>query len=206
MVLIALAISAGILQVAGYIAYVLKFAKPNALSWLMWAYGTSLLAVLEYDHEIKWYLLLLPIACALCSIAFSIVFWRHRNAADIHWSDWVALGMDLCLTAGYLLMWYLEGEHTLTQEGKETAVSAFLLVSNLTTISSFWPTIRGVWEDSSREHWLPWFIWTLAYGLLAVATVMEYETLWSMYMLYPAMGFVLHGTVSLLARRTHERR
>jgi len=44
MALIAFAVMSGVLQIAGYIFYALKTRRPNPLSWLMWAYGTTLAA------------------------------------------------------------------------------------------------------------------------------------------------------------------
>lgn len=64
-----LAILSGVLQVAGYVLYIKKTLgkeiNPNPTSWLMWAYGTTLVLVLELDRNAGWEILLLPFLCAV---------------------------------------------------------------------------------------------------------------------------------------------
>ena len=70
-----LGILAAVLQISGYFTYGWKVLRrdiePNAASWLMFAYGTTLLVVVEWDRGASFALLFLPIVCALLSIGIA---------------------------------------------------------------------------------------------------------------------------------------
>lgn len=199
MALIAFAVMSGVLQMAGYIFYALKTRRPNPLSWLMWAYGTTLVGFLEYDYGASWYILLLPIVCSVSSIVIAIRCWKNRDLSDLDWSDWSALGADVILTIGYVFAKYLEHNEMLTKEGQETSAFAFIILSNATTFTTFWPTIRGIWHDPSRENWWSWRAWTLAYTALAITTALQYGFL-SIFMVYPVLNMAVHAAMALAVR------
>ena len=199
MALIAFAVMSGVLQIAGYIFYALKTRRPNPLSWLMWAYGTTLVFILELDYGASWYILLLPAVCALSSIIIAVRCWKHRDLSGLDWSDWSALGADVILTIGYVFAKYLENNEMLTKEGQETMTFAFIVLSNATTFTTFWPTVRGIWSEPSPEHWWPWRTWTLAYTALAVATALQYGP-FSVFMMYPVLNMVVHAAMAWAVR------
>src|SRR3990167_4377704 len=101
-----LGIFAALLQVAGYAFYGSKILRrdirPNATSWLMFAYGTSLLAVLEWDRDASLALLALPITCALSSIVVALyVLRKTRSWVPENFLDRLSFGLDIFLTVIY---------------------------------------------------------------------------------------------------------
>src|SRR3989344_4876352 len=76
MEILTLGIFAAALQATGYLVYGFKVLRkeilPNPASWLMFAYGTSFLLILEWDRDASFALLALPAACALLSIIIAL--------------------------------------------------------------------------------------------------------------------------------------
>ena len=70
--LMLLGIISGFLQLLGYILYIRNpDIDPNPVTWFMFAYGTGILAILEWDASATWPELFLPITCAVFSIYVS---------------------------------------------------------------------------------------------------------------------------------------
>lgn len=205
MALVELTIVSGFLQVLGYVVYRMKTVRPNPISWLMWAYGTGLVVCLELGYGASLNILVLPTVCFLSSLLMAFRSWRFLSIHEVDVSDWIALGVDLILTIGYGLAWYFSVHGELTLEEQETATFAFLLLSNMTTFTTFWPMVRGVWKTPSDEHYLPWVIWVGAYSALALVTIEEHG-LWSVYMLYPVLNIITHLSVAILTNPVRQRR
>lgn len=200
-----LAIVSGLLQALGYAVYIWKSLKheiePNPTTWFMFAYGTATLTLLEWDRDASWELLVLPVTCAVLSIFVAFLCWKRGKLVwPSHWMDWSAFGTDVLLTLGYVGIFVATSQDLVTPELKGALVLAFLLVTNLSTIVSFIPLVRGAYEDPSCEHPLPWLIWASAYATLAYLTFRE-SGLASEFMIYPASNAVLHGSVGILAIR-----
>ena len=68
---------AAVAQIVAYVGYLRLFLagkiKPNAASWLMFAYGTGVMAVLEWQSDAHWFELALPIACATMSVIVAVL-------------------------------------------------------------------------------------------------------------------------------------
>lgn len=201
-----MAILAGLLQACGYFFY-LTFClkdetKPNPTSWLMFAYGTATLTLLEWDHEAKWTMLLLPVVCALLSLLVAwFCFKKGTLAWPKKWIDRSAFLTDVTLTIGYISIWFLQKYGPVSTEDKATLVLIFLVITNLSTMVSFVPLITGTLDDPRTEHPLPWFVWASAYATLGLVTFREEGTFWSVFMIYPVMNTFLHGSIGILALR-----
>src|SRR3989338_10985416 len=105
-------ILAALLQVSGYAFYGSKILRrdirPNAISWLMFAYGTTLLLVVEWDRDATFSLLALPAACAISSIVVAIYALRMAKTAwPEHLMERFSFVLDILLTVSYAATWVL---------------------------------------------------------------------------------------------------
>ena len=194
------------LHALGYLLYVRgalrRRIEPNPTSWLMWAYGTTLVVLLETDQGIHPMLRLLPVVCAACCILIAGLCWRGEK---LGWptdaGDRAALGIDLAITAVYLGVSLAAAFGGLAGPVEGSTKGVLLLSSGLSAIVSFVPILRSTRRDPGSEDWRPWAMWTLAYGTLLVGTVSEHGTalpalqFWN----YPAVCMVLCGLVGWYA-------
>lgn len=200
-----LGIAAGALQALGYLLYIRQSLKheiePNAATWLMFAYGTALLGVLEFSQDAEGSLLYLPMVCATGSIVVASICWqRGKLHWPKQWQDQFAFACDLVITACYVGAWALATFDGLGEEDRRYANLAFLVCSNLTTLTSFSPLVRGA---EKHESPLPWVVWVFAYSMLGLATYQKHG-MWSELMIYPILNMALHMRVAWLAQnRAH---
>ena len=213
-----LGLLAGLLQLVGYLLYVRdEEIEPNPVTWLMFAYGTMLLTVLEWDRQASAAELALPVVCSSMALFVAARCWRRARRADPSrwwprewwpddWRDRASFQADLALTALYLAAAALTYSRWIGEGARETAVIVFLVGANLTTLTAFFPLLRGVVEDPSHERSTPWAVWAAAYALLGVTTYAVQGEIWSELMLYPALNTVLHGSVAVLSRQSRRER
>ena len=192
---------AGVLQALGYGLYIRQVLRheivPNAATWLMFAYGTGLLGVLEFSRGAGWELLVLPTICAGSSIVVAAICLKRGTLRwPKEWQDRSAFLADVVLTVLYVGAWVLVLLGNLSKEERGYADLAFLICSNLTTITSFSPLIRGA---ERKESSLPWVVWTYAYTVLGVATFVQHGP-WTELMIYPVLNALLHGRVAWLGQ------
>lgn len=212
-IIFAIGALAGISQITGYVLY-LKDGNidPNPVTWFMFAYGTGILALLEWDSTATWPELFLPIACAFFSIVVSFRCWKKARAKDSSkwWpEDWwpedktekLSFISDILITVAYIAAWILAGWSLLTPENREFAVLTFLFLSNLSTFPSFYPLLRDTYLHPQKENWLPWAVWTFSYFLLAIVTYATHGSFFHPLMFYPLSNIFLHGLTSWLASR-----
>jgi len=196
-----LGIFAALLQVAGYAFYGSKILtrdiKPNAISWLMFAYGTTLLFIVEWDRDASFALLALPAACALSSVA--VAFYALRKASGwwpTHILERFSFGMDILLTFLYLATWILLAKGLIGDEEKNLAEVLILVCWNIGIFTAFFPLLRQVYHHPHTEHAAPWAIWTLAYLVLAFVTLVE-EGVFNELILYPLVSAGIHGFIAV---------
>lgn len=196
-----LGILAGALQVLGYGLYIRLSLRhevePNAATWLMFSYGTGLLGVLEFSRGAEWELLYLPTVCAILSMGVAFICWKRGTLKwPKEWQDRLAFVTDVVLTVCYLGASLLACSGVLDGQKRGYAILIFLICSNLTTITSFSPLLRGA---ARKESPMPWIVWACAYTVLGFATFAK-EGLWSELMIYPVLNAYLHGRVAWLVR------
>lgn len=211
--IIAGGVLAGILQLVGYTLYLRNDdIDPNPVTWFMFAYGTLVLAILEWDAEATGPELILPTVCGFMAIVVSFRCWlraRRRDPSRFWPHDWwpddfwdrFSFVSDILITVGYVVAWAFATLAILTTSEREWAVFAFLFLSNLSTFPSFYPILRSTWEHPEHEHWLPWTIWAVAYGILGIVTFMTHDAFWHPLMFYPASNAVMHALVGIIALR-----
>lgn len=201
----------GGLQAIGYLVYGFKVLKrditPNAASWMMFAYGTSFLVVLEWDRGASLALLLLPFVCAVSSI---VVAWHTlRKVRRAWWPEHVlervSFILDVLLTVAYISAWTLLAQEIISEEMRGTTVTLILLSWNVGIFTSFFPLLRQVYHHPASEHFEPWVIWTCAYGALTILTLVQ-QGAFDELILYPALNAAVHGFIAArvgYARRGH---
>lgn len=172
--------------------------KPNPTAWLMFAYGTALVTLLEWDRHASWTVLALPVVCSILSLRVAMVCWKQgRMRWPSHWLDGTALTVDLILTVAYVAAAGIARLGVISEELRGGLVSAFLIITTAGSILPFIPQIRGVMEEPQKEHWAPWFLWTMAYIALTATTVREVGW-FSVLVLYPAINVALQLAVLVL--------
>jgi hypothetical protein len=191
-----LGILAGVFQLVAYLVYIRFFLRdsirPNPISWIMFAYGTSLMAFLEWRAGATWDLLVLPLVCASMSVLVAIMCFRKGNVEAAGQAERWAFGADLGLTFGYIALMGRIGSSALLTAG-------FVIASNLTTVTAFIPILLSTARNPRNERAEPWAIWTLAYALLALATWSSTGFSQPTLLMYPIASVVLHGSIALLA-------
>ena len=202
-----LGIFAALLQVAGYALYGSKVLKrdirPNAISWFMFAYGTTLVFVLEWDRDAGLALLALPAACALSSIAVAIYALRGtKEWWPEHPLERLSFGLDILLTVTYVSAWILLLNGLIVQSQKDWVDILILVCWNVGIFTAFYPLLRQVYSNPETEHAMPWMVWTLAYFMLVLATFFEVGG-FNELILYPLINVAVHGFVALHTARWH---
>ncbi len=183
-----LGVLAAILQLVGYVLYFRAMAArgivPNSTSWGLWLFGAivSLSVYGSETHDIA--KLLLPAVCAVCSIGVvSYAVWKGKVLRPDA-TDYLTAVLDVVV----LGVWFV------TRPG-HAGYTALLLDTTLTFI----PILRTTWRRPADEDWLPWTVWTLAYGCLIVVCVVAWEGVGPA--LLPVLYAFLHGAVALCAAR-----
>ena len=191
-----LAIAAAGFQLAGYALYVRLFLqrriRPNAASWLMFAYGTALMVALEWGDGARWPLLALPVCCALASIAVALLCLRKRATDAVDRVEASAFYADVFLSFLYAVIAFGYGD-------VGPFATGFVVAGNLTTLTTFFPVLRSTWRKRARELPGPWVLWTIAYALLTAVTLLaDGGRNWSL-LVYPVLSVALHAAVAVMA-------
>lgn len=229
-----LALLSGFLQILGYVLYIRKQlageADPNPATWLMFSYGTIVLTGLEMAAGASWQLLMLPISCAILGCVVASVCWkRGRMKWPEPLADKFAFMTDLALTAAYAVSWILHQHGSIGDETKQLLLAIFLICSNASTFTSFAPLLRQAYLEPHKERSRSWFVWTAAYVVLGLTTLVSttdshrqmaedlaralsggtwaflLTSPWTLFY-YPITNMFLHGIVAVLVRPARRRR
>ena len=195
-----------------YIEYVSdQNIRPNPITWLMFAYGTAILTILEFDRDANLAELILPVVCSVMGVFIAYRCWRiciqknpnqwwPKEMWPDHKADKLAFFGDVLITVGYVAAWLFLFIDILNTEQREFAALIFLFGSNLTTLTAFIPILRTTYQNPALERPFPWLIWTWAYLFLFVLTTHE-RGLFTEFNIYPVSCMILHGLVGILAVR-----
>lgn len=194
----ALGLAAGLTQAAAYLIYFAQVVReeclPNGMTWLMWSYGTFVFFTIELHLGVPISVLLLPAICMLCSIGVA----GYAFARGVHLRperhDWGVLAFDAALLLGY-------AGFVLAAPAGGGAVEAaglvFAALPGVSAVSSSWPALRATFRDPVAERPLAWFVWSAAYGLLALAAMAE-GLAWP-FLVYPILSQAIAMLIGLLA-------
>ena len=138
--------------------------EPNPISWLMFAYGTTFLVMIEAGLGATWRELMLPVFCAISSIAVAVLAWRNRKGVvSLTMYDWWTFRIDVMLTIAYIALWTLLWSGVIGADYRDTVLAALLAGISATTLTAFMPLIRSAFRNPASEHPAPWFVWSIAY-------------------------------------------
>lgn len=208
MELTTLGLLAASLQAIGYLVYGFKVLRkeilPNPASWLMFAYGTTFLVILEWDRDASLALLALPIVCAFLSIAIALYCLHkvRRTWWPEHGLEKFSFSLDVLLTIAYLFTWMLLGQGSIGVADKNLADVFILICWNIGIFTAFFPLLRQVYHHPRTEHAAPWIIWTCAYATLALVTILEQGSPDELA-LYPLINTIIHGFIALRVGFAH---
>jgi hypothetical protein len=193
-----LGLIAAVLQMAGYAIYIRNFRrdaiKPNAASFFMFAYGTSLLTFLEWKSGASLALLALPFTCAALGIVVALMCLRAGATEPIDRFEARAFWTDVWLTILYLFFALGLGDG-------QRFVVPFLIATNLSAIVCFIPILRSTWQTPERELPGPWIVWTSAYAMLVFVTIRETGFASPVLLLYPLLNLALHFAMLVFTLR-----
>ncbi len=203
-----LGILAGSLQSIGYFVYGFKVLRkeilPNPASWLMFAYGTTLLVILEWDRDANFAILALPIVCSILSLTIAAYCLRRVRRAWLpeHPLERFSFALDVTLTFAYLSAWILLAQNLIEEDTKSLAEICILIFWNIGIFTAFFPLLRQVYHHPASEHAIPWVIWTCAYATLAIATIMQQHA-FDELALYPLINTAVHGFIASRVAYAH---
>ena len=193
----ALGLAAGLTQAVAYLIYFMQVlrdeCRPNGMTWMMWSYGTFVFFAIELHLGAPVPVLLLPAVCMLCSIGVAVYAFARRVHLRPERQDWSVLGFDAALMAGYA------GFVLAAPVGGpvEDAGLAFVALAGISAVTSSWPALRTTFRDPGNERPLAWFVWSAAYGLLALAAMAE-GLAWP-FLVYPLLSQVTSMLIGVFA-------
>lgn len=193
-VAVTIGLAAGAVQLLAYAIYVRQSlavaVRPNGTSWLMWTYGTLVFVGVEWNLGVAASLLVMPLACAGCS--FFVAAYGIATGATLppNRGDLGVLALDLGVMIGYAL-------HAFAGLGGAALGPMFVAAAGVNALMSAWPTLRSTYAQPGNERPLAWFVWSIAYGLLALAAMIE-GLAWP-YLVYPLVNQLAALTIGLLA-------
>ncbi len=193
-----LGLAAALLQVVGYLAYIRNFRqqsiRPNSASFMMFAYGTAFVFLLEAHNGATASMLLLPGCCAVMSIIIAGMCLRKGATEPVEDIERVTFAIDVGLTVGYGFAFFTFGYDS-------RFALLFLLGANATTFTAFFPLVRSTWMFPRREKPGPWVLWTLAYACLTVATIAGGGLAKPALLAYPVINMLIHAALVVLSMR-----
>lgn len=168
----------------GYFVYyrsVERGVKPNTTLWTLWALGSLLdlwsYAVLSGD----WQKNILPLTCTVACLVLFVHFFRNGRFRKLTKQNYVIISADICA----LILWYLT----------DSALVANIALQ-ISTILSFIPIYKEIYDENENETLLPWAIWSVTYALDIILVVLRWEK-WG-DLAYPGVNFVLHFLMWIL--------
>ena len=205
-----LGLCAAALQALGYLVYVTQVLRseirPNAASWTMFAYGTTLLLFLEMDRGARWELLAVPAVCAISSILVAIYCLRRGGRLWPQNSvDRLSFVLDVCITIVYVSAWIMLTRGSIDEHQKSFIDLVLLICWNFGILTAFFPLLREVYRNPHSERSSPWLIWSIAYALLFTATIITQKGIDELA-LYPLVNMIVHMFVAHHARAHRRRR
>ncbi len=179
-------IAAAILQVWGYHLYTKRVYRheinPSATPWFLWAFGSGVAAwsyiMLSTDYVKDF----LPVTCAIVCMLTFLFIARRGHFGKPESEDIFIIGLDFAVIA----IWLFQRDAIVTN-----------IAMQVDALISFLPMFRDTWRNPASEKSAPWFTWSAAYFLMAVAVGLRFEGWWGL--MYPVVYFGLHMAIGLIA-------
>jgi cbb3-type cytochrome oxidase subunit 3 len=197
----ALGFGAGVLQALAYAVYlrhmIASGVRPNAISWVMWTFGTLVFLAIEVRLGVPASALILPSVCLTCSIG--VIAWALRRGGYLapERGDWAVCAVNGLLMLGYVWLALGPGAKGDAPGGADALGLALVSFAAVAALTASWPMLRTTYRDPGNERPLAWFVWSTAYGCLALAVMAEGLS-WH-YLAYPALCQVVHLLIGIFA-------
>lgn len=190
-----LLITAGALQIVGYLRYFQSILKhqitPNRWSWLIWAVTITLEtitynAITEDIYKSVIFFISAGSCIAVASLLWARARWQKPNATEI-----------FCIIASVVVMfiWFKY----------DSALWAHILMTMLVPVA-FLPTYIDTWKEYSREDVYAWILWTIGDILALIIILYRLDHLREIP--YAIIETLCHGVVwaMIMIRRYHHHR
>ena len=156
---------------------------PNAATWCLAAFNATLTGISYLVMTGDTLKSITPLTGALTTMTIFLLSLGRGKFSPLTRIDCCTLGIGIMAMAAW--------------QALDSPMMANL-ISMATSIISFLPTYKGVWQGTNRERPLPWFIWTTGVAVSLVVVLLRwrghYEDLvWGMVFL------LLNGGVGILA-------
>jgi hypothetical protein len=183
-----LAVLAPVLNILGFVLYhrsiFRKGSNPNVASWGTWALVTILNFTSYQEMSKDWAKSAMPTIGSVLCISTFVVALIKGELKRLNVFDSTAL----CLGVAAGIWWWQS----------QSATYGNLLLQ-LSLHIGFVPTIRNVWSEPEKEDALPWFVWTGAFALSCLVTILRWKQ--ASDFAYPVGMLVAHALVGCLALR-----
>lgn len=179
-----LGIVVALTQIGGYFAYyksLEKNVRPNTTSWTIWTIG-AILELVSYVFLTQDFIkILLPIVCSISCLVLYVYILSKGKFHKLSKTDIFILTADFAA----LGLWYLTSSALIGN-----------IALQISTIISFIPIYREVYDEDENETQLPWIIWSIAY-FLDVGLVFARWEKWG-DLVYPLTNGILHFLMWIL--------
>lgn len=193
----------GLCIVIGYCIYAWQVVKkentPNGTTWLMWAYGIFVFFFIEFDASAPVSILLLPGFETIAAIGIASYAYYKASYIKPDKSDYITLFIDVFLLVSYLVIVFLLKQNILSTLSVSLVSATFILLTSLSTITSFIPILRSTYKNPANERPFAWFVWGTAYTFLLITIISE-DLGWYFFV-YPILNLLLHYGLALLTFR-----
>lgn len=178
---------AALLHSIAYVLYNIQTktgqSKPNIATWSIWAFLATLNALsyhkMSGDLVVSLQFFASSVACIL-TFFLTLVTGRFSRLRP---KEWIILALGLFAT----LIWWLFR----SAEGANMIVLVAFVVS-------FLPTFEGTLRDPSKETSRPWMLWTLAFTVTTINTILRWKGQF-VVLLPPIVRLLAHGSIAILS-------
>jgi hypothetical protein len=190
---IVLGVTTALLHGVAYILYSqqVKLGKsnPNAASWGVWAF-LAILNALSYREMSG-------------DVVASLQFFASSVACFLTFLYALSIGKFSRLTLGEWGLSALGLSSTIVWWQFRSATGANMIVL-AAVITSFIPTLKGVWLDPFKEVPRSWILWTLAYLITTVNVILREGR--PVTLITPVLLLIGHGLVAILSTQKRKER
>lgn len=183
----------GMIQFLGYIVYgtlvFRKYIKANTGSWMIWAFGNLLVCFTYMENTESIYQEVLPFVCSISCLVLVVVFLFFKKFNKPTWYEYLFFGVDFLIS----IYWFFNRE-----------VYIVHIIFDLSAVISFIPIYIEIYNDPTTEKKEPWLIWSFAYFLLIIISLIEKAEL--VTFLYPISYFILHIIIVYILNSRNKKR